>query len=58
MDQEDRGKIRDNLDELVRVTKWSPVLENCVDGIESLRKVLEKIRVSFMIALSGTWEIG
>ena len=54
MDQKDRGKIRDNLEELVRVTKWNTVLENCVDGNESLRKVLEKIRVSFRSALSGT----
>ena len=45
MDPKDRGKIRDNLDELVRVTKWNAVLENCVVRNGNLKKIMNTVRV-------------
>jgi hypothetical protein len=56
MDPKDRSKIRDNFDELVRLTKWNPMLEDCVTGNESLKKVLDKIRVS-KASISEMFEI-
>jgi hypothetical protein len=49
MDLKDRGKIQDNLDELVRVTKWNAVLENCVVRNGNLKKVMNIVRVSDLL---------
>ncbi len=46
MDPKDRDKIRDNLDELVRVTEWNATLENCVIRNGNLKKIINTLRVS------------
>ncbi len=52
MDLKDRGKIQDNLDELVRLTKWNAVLENCVVRNGNLKKIMNTVRVSGLLTFT------